>query len=92
MNGLKAAKPSDQLSNAVFEDPSQLSGSIGRMSIENTEINYVEGAHWTAILDGVCRFLEEVHHELMHGLDRRTQGLLRRSLGRLHAGIKPTRS
>jgi hypothetical protein len=55
MDTFNAAKPSDQTSSAVLEDPSQLSGRLGRISIENAEISYVEGAHWTAILDGVCQ-------------------------------------
>jgi hypothetical protein len=34
-------------------DASQLPTSFGRISLENEETNYVEGSHWTAILDGV---------------------------------------
>lgn len=55
MSTLNAAKPSEATSNAIPEpDVSQLSNSLGRISIENAELSYVEGAHWTAILDGVC--------------------------------------
>ncbi|OKL57904.1 hypothetical protein UA08_06418 [Talaromyces atroroseus] len=28
--------------------------SFGRIGLENTETNYVEGSHWTAILDGIA--------------------------------------
>jgi hypothetical protein len=35
---------------------SQLSQSFGRISLENTETTYVEGSHWTAILDNVKIF------------------------------------
>ena len=39
------------------QDTSQLSDSFGRISLENAEVKYVEGGHWTSILDGVCHFL-----------------------------------
>ncbi|RHZ52753.1 hypothetical protein CDV55_103994 [Aspergillus turcosus] len=35
-------------------DASQLPMSFGRISLENEETNYVEGSHWTAILDGIA--------------------------------------
>ena len=41
--------------NKLPEDLSQLSESFGRISLKNAETSYVESAHWTAILDGVCR-------------------------------------
>lgn len=41
-------------SNTISEDVCQLSSGLGRISIENSEINYVEDAHWTAVLDEVC--------------------------------------
>jgi hypothetical protein len=50
MDTLSAAKPSNP-----SEDVSQLASSFGRMSIKNSEVRYVESAHWTAILDGVCQ-------------------------------------
>lgn len=37
-------------------DNSQLPKSFGRISLENTETTYVEGSHWTAILDNVKIF------------------------------------
>lgn len=39
--------------NMLPQDPSLLSDSFGRISLENAETSYVESAHWTAILDGV---------------------------------------
>ncbi|KAF7174473.1 hypothetical protein CNMCM5623_007356 [Aspergillus felis] len=33
---------------------SQLPTSFGRIRLENEETNYVEGSHWTAILDGIA--------------------------------------
>ena len=53
MDTLSAKTPSSQRSSANSDDVSQLAGSFGRIGIENAEISYVEGAHWTAILDGV---------------------------------------
>ena len=38
------------------QDTSQLSDDFGRISLENAEVKYVEGGHWTSILDGVCHF------------------------------------
>ncbi|RHZ67175.1 fungal specific transcription factor domain-containing protein [Aspergillus thermomutatus] len=35
-------------------DASQLPSTFGRISLENEETNYVEGSHWTAILDGIA--------------------------------------
>lgn len=31
-----------------------LADSFGRISLDNAETNYVDGAHWTSILDGAC--------------------------------------
>lgn len=45
---VKEPSPTDQANEL-----SQLHKSFGRISLENTETNYVEGSHWTAILDGV---------------------------------------
>lgn len=39
------------------EDSTQLHASFGRIGLENTETNYVENSHWTAVLDGVCYFI-----------------------------------
>ena len=39
-------------------ESSQLSDSFGRISLNKTSITYVESAHWTAILDGVCNSIE----------------------------------
>jgi hypothetical protein len=35
------------------DDSVQLHASFGRIGLENTETNYVENSHWTAVLDGV---------------------------------------
>lgn len=40
-------------SSELFQTPSSLSDSFGRISLENAETNYVDAAHWTAILDGI---------------------------------------
>lgn len=40
----------------LLDDPSQLSEDLGRISLDNSGTSYVEGSHWTAILDGVCPF------------------------------------
>jgi hypothetical protein len=46
--------PTENAQALDVEDSSgQLHKSFGRIGLENTETNYVEGSHWTAILDGV---------------------------------------
>ena len=35
---------------------SNIADSFGRISLNNAEAYYVDGAHWTSILDGVCCF------------------------------------
>ena len=45
---------SDYKGDTLLDDPSQLSESLGRISLDNSGTSYVEGSHWTAILDGVC--------------------------------------
>ena len=45
---------SDREGDRLLEDPSQLSENLGRISLDNSGTSYVEGSHWTAILDGVC--------------------------------------
>lgn len=40
----------------VPDDSIQLQASFGRIGLENTETNYVENSHWTAVLDGVYIF------------------------------------
>lgn len=47
-----------------LDDSSQLHKSFGRIGLENTETNYVEGSHWTAILDGVREPI--LYHQIMH--------------------------
>ena len=50
---------SDREGGRLPEDPSQLSENLGRISLDSSGTSYVEGSHWTAILDGVrpCRRL-----------------------------------
>jgi len=43
--------------NVQSKDPLQLAEDFGRISLENTEISYVEGAHWSAIMDSVSSCL-----------------------------------
>ncbi|KAK9244839.1 fungal-specific transcription factor domain-containing protein [Lipomyces tetrasporus] len=58
--------------NALPQDPSQLSDSFGRISLENSETSYVESAHWTAILDGIAElkdYFEDDHDPIeLHAL------------------------
>jgi hypothetical protein len=71
LSALGGVSPGD-----ISKDPSQLSSTFGRISITNSEINYVESAHWTAILDGVCWLAPHDQHRLTRTLDWRAEGLL----------------
>lgn len=37
----------------IPDDSTKLRASFGKIGLENTETNYVENSHWTAVLDGV---------------------------------------
>ncbi|KAF7116122.1 hypothetical protein CNMCM5793_004142 [Aspergillus hiratsukae] len=50
----RAQHPSLFAEANLSADASQLPTSLGRISLENEETNYVEGSHWTAILDGIA--------------------------------------
>jgi hypothetical protein len=40
--------------NGSLEPSSNLANSFGRITLDNAETSYVDGAHWTSILDSVC--------------------------------------
>lgn len=61
-------------SNTISPGACELSSGFGRISIENSEINYVGDAHWTAILDEVCYRKLGEQHELMIIVDWGTEG------------------
>jgi hypothetical protein len=43
----------DKTESDLPDDSTKLLPSFGRIGLENTETNYVENSHWTAVLDGV---------------------------------------
>ncbi|KAF4625058.1 hypothetical protein G7Y89_g13112 [Cudoniella acicularis] len=43
---------------------SKLSDTFGRISLENAEMKYVDGAHWTAILDGIAELKDHFEDDV----------------------------
>ena len=60
------------------QDPSELLDSVGRISLENDETSYVEGTHWSAILDGVWHFFDPLLFmvTIFKGADKEADRLL----------------
>jgi len=48
--------PHDPTRDPQSQNAGQLSDSFGRISLQSTEISYVDNTHWTAVLDGVWHF------------------------------------
>ena len=52
---LQTSSEHDTDTDPISRDPPQPSDNLGRISLENTGTNYVESAHWSAILEKVFR-------------------------------------
>jgi hypothetical protein len=53
-NDSSPGRMSDRERDRLLADASQLSENLGRITLDDSGTSYVEGSHWTAILDGVC--------------------------------------
>ncbi|CRG90985.1 [NU+] prion formation protein 1 [Talaromyces islandicus] len=80
-NDARKSRPAREASVVIKDlvpDISQLPQSFGRIGLENTEMTYVEGSHWTAILDNIAElkgyFDDTDAPETAHTVDNHSMG------------------